>query len=124
MIDEEKQEMANEVQLASIIRKVLTERIDIQYIPDLAFPVAKELLKHYVVLSKEEYKKDFCSQFNKGYEQARKETAREFVVNFENDIDKLDTIIYEETLENYVSVNAVLKFVDELAKQFDVEVEE
>jgi hypothetical protein len=35
--------------------------------------------KDLVVLSKEEYAKDFCSQFNKGYERGSKETAREIL---------------------------------------------
>ena len=51
--------------LADIVRNVLVDRTDIGYIPDLAFPVAKEVLKHYqsklpkdsVVLSREEYER-------------------------------------------------------------------
>ena len=49
--------------LAGIIRDILVNRTDISYIPDLAFPIAKEVLKHYqpkltedsVVLSRKEY---------------------------------------------------------------------
>jgi len=50
-------------EMAKVIRPVLENRVDIGFIPDLAEPIAKELLKHYqpklpqgsVVLSKEEY---------------------------------------------------------------------
>lgn len=70
------EEMAKELkELAKIVRNILENRTDIQYIPDLAFPIAKELLKHYqpklpenavvfiptdeqyALLSKEEYEK-------------------------------------------------------------------
>jgi hypothetical protein len=54
---------------------------------DCVGKLAEELLKvgyrkipeGSVVLSKEEYAKDFCSQFNKGYERGSKETAREIL---------------------------------------------
>ena len=65
MKDKEKQieEMAKDLKdLVSIVRNVLVDRTDIGYIPDLAFPIAKEVLKHYqsklpedsVVLTEEE----------------------------------------------------------------------
>ena len=42
------EEMAKELKdMANRVRTILEQRTDIGYIPDLAFPVAKELLKHY-----------------------------------------------------------------------------
>lgn len=56
-------------------------------------------------------------------EQARKETAEKFVKKLENGIDNLDIILHEDNDEQYVSINQLLKFIDEIAKQFGVEVE-
>ena len=56
--------------------------------------------------------------------QARKETAEEFAEKLENGIDNLDIILHEDNDEQYVSINQLLKYMDEIAKQFGVEVEE
>lgn len=39
----------------------------------------KVLPEGSVVLSKEEYKSDFCSQYDKGYKYGSKETAKEII---------------------------------------------
>ena len=57
-------------------------------------------------------------------EQASKETAEKFVEKFENGIDKLDIILHEDNDEQYVSINQLIEFVDELAKQCGFEVKE
>ena len=62
-----------------------------------------------VVLSKEEYQNDFNSQFNKGYEIARKETAREILKELYEQID--------EKTPKWVETQIKMK-----AKQFGVEV--
>lgn len=106
---EEIEREANQLkELAKIIRFVLENRTDIQYIPDLAFPIAKELLKHYqpklpenaVALTREEYEKtiqdyqDLLENFDNYLfeyrkfadgciKDARKETAKEI-------LDKVD----------------------------------
>lgn len=51
-------------------------------------------------------------------EQAGKETAEKFAEKLENGIDNLDIILHEDNDEQYVSINKLLKFIDELAKQF------
>ena len=61
-----------------------------------------------VVLSKEEYKNDFCSQFNKGYEIARKETAREILLWLKAHCDYIGFVVVETYFK----------------EQFGVEVEE
>lgn len=99
-MNEQKQieEMAKELKaVAKIVRTILEDRTDIKYIPDLDFPIAKEVLKHYqpkipenaVVLTREEFEK-FKKQdlFMKDYtivevlenetKKARKETAEKF----------------------------------------------
>lgn len=79
--------------------------------------------KDKVVLSKEEYQKDFSSQFNKGYKKGSKETAREIFAKL---LSK-DMIEREEwTEDNYTAVYETVYVDDirELAKQYGVEVKE
>ena len=92
--------------------------------------IAKELLKHYqpkipkdsVVSSREEYQKDFSSQFNKGYKHGSKETAEKAFEITKKIIDKkyaIETPWTRATLSNII--NQIEK---EFAKQFDVEIKE
>ena len=82
-----------------------------------------------VVLSKEEYAKDFCSQFNKGYERGSKETARAFwymAVTQINDIVNVSPDNEKGLFEAGVKLarGRVLRVLNEVLKQFGVEVEE
>lgn len=97
-----------------------------------ALELAEELLKHYqsklpegsVVMSEKEWQQIKNSlyyskeELEKKLERARQETAREFAEKLENGIDNLDIILHEDNDEQYVSINQLLKFIDELAKQF------
>ena len=84
--------------------------------------LAKELLKYYqpklpkdsVVLSKEEYLKDFSSQFNKGYKHGSKETAREIA----NEIKMAFYTQFDELIPSIMADK-----IDEIAKEYGVEVE-
>ena len=82
------EEMAKDLKdLEGIVRNILENRIDIQYIPDLALPIAKEVLKHYqpklskdnVVLTEREHEIAMRNQydvgFNFGYKKGSKEAA-------------------------------------------------
>lgn len=60
-----------------------------------------------VVLSREEYKNDFCSQFDKGYKIARKETAKEILSL---------AIIHDNGYETDMT-----RFISDLKKQYGVE---
>lgn len=63
-----------------------------------------------VVLSKEEYKNDFCSQFDKGYKTARKETAKEI-------IEEIKSLLFPEE-------GGLLALLVAIADKYGVEVEE
>lgn len=73
---------------------------------------------------RENYVKKNLKLFARAYNQARKETAREFAEKLENGINNLDIILHEDNDEQYVSINQLLELIDEGAKQFGVEVEE
>lgn len=73
-----------------------------------------------VVLAKEEYENDFCSQFDKGYKIARKETAKKVLQTVKlrawaNNTDENGKVW------NYCITSDEL---NEIAKQYGVEVEE
>jgi hypothetical protein len=77
--------------------------------------------KDLVVLSKEEYTKDFCSQFNKGYERGSKETARYI----------LKEILFVKGIEGWQENKQLVEFgnrvvdkIEELAEHYGVEVTE
>ena len=73
-----------------------------------------------VVLSKEEYAKDFCSQFNKGYERGSKETAREIL-----EAIKLKAWGNNADVNgNIWSYSISIYELAEIAKQFGVEIKE
>lgn len=94
--------------------------------------------KDSVVLSREEYhdllnkdftcfvggqhKTDHCLYLEEA-QKASKETAEKFVEKLENGIDNLDIILHEDNDEQYVSINQLLEFIDEIEKQFGVEVD-
>ena len=99
----------------------------------------KQNLEDKVVLTKEEYEKykiieymgkksttipayKLIKTFRGVEEQASKETAEKFAEKLENGIDKLDIILHEDNDEQYVSINQLLEFIDEIAKQFGVEI--
>ena len=74
-----------------------------------------------VVLSKEEYLNDFNNQFNKGCKHGSKETAREI----------LKEILFVKGIKGWQKNKQLVAFgnrivdkIDELAKQFGVEIKE
>ena len=76
----------------------------------------RKIPENAVVLTREEWEKDFSSQFNKGYEKGSKETAREIIHYMRTEI------------VNYLSDSELDEFntldVQYLAKKYGVEVEE
>lgn len=121
------------------------------YIPKNAVVLAKEEInKKYVSVEMYELAKAFhnekCAEFEKlCYDylklkdiinekiaseiadyvaKTRKETAVVFAEKLENGIDNLDIILHEDNDEQYVSVNQLLEFIDEIAKQFSNEIKE
>ena len=72
--------------------------------------------KDKVVLDKKEDQNDFSSQFNKGYEKGSKETAREFA-------KKLKKVIHERDYVEGYAYLGICEEIDELAKEYGVEVE-
>ena len=98
---------------AKIIRTILEDRTDIKYIPDLAFPISKEVLKYYqpklpehsIVLSGKQCAEIIQDNYNIGYERGSKETAEK---------------IYKEYLCDIFSLEAKKEF----AKQFGIKVKE
>lgn len=129
---EEIEREANQLkELAKIIRFVLENRTDIQYIPDLAFPIAKELLKHYqpklpenaVVIPEkitEQTSPSDLIKIAKYNESVRKETAEEILKE-----------LYMHVSSDYLCglrnphKNAVyMGLVEKIAKQYGVEIKE
>lgn len=104
-------------ELAKIIRTILEDRTDIKYIPDLDFPIAKEVLKHYqpklpehsVVLSGEQCVEIVQDNYNIGYERGSKETAEKIL----NEIDCIPTNEVNE-------LNHLRLLKINIAKQFNV----
>jgi hypothetical protein len=72
--------------------------------------------KDKVVLPREEYEKEKLKLFAKSYNQGSKETAGKFAKKLENGIDNLDIILHEDNDEQYVSINQLLEFIDEIEK--------
>lgn len=92
--------------------------------------IAYELSKKYqpklpkdsVVISREEYQKDFSNQFNKGYKYGSKETAEKAFEITKKIIDKkyaIETPWTRATLSNIID-----QIEKEFAKQFNVEIKE
>lgn len=77
-----------------------------------------------VVLSKEEFAKDFCSQFNKGYERGSKETAREILKLADNKLNLYQNGVIGGSLYDVGYKSAVQEIKFSIKKQFGVEVEE
>ena len=77
-----------------------------------------------VVLSRKEYAKDFCSQFNKGYERGSKETAREILKLVDKKLDLYQNGVIGGSLydDGYKSAVQEIKF--SIKKQFGGVVEE
>ena len=70
-----------------------------------------------VVLTREEYQKDFSSQFNKGYKHGSKETAKEIWKRFDiffRPFDKKDAIC----------IDLLLFFLESVVEKYGVEVEQ
>ena len=101
-------------QLAKIIRTVLVDRTDIEYIPDLDFPIAREVLKYYqpklpedsIVISRENYE----------------QLLQNKLVTIQTKVDEeLAEQAYKEKVERD---NAIKEAKAIFAKQFGVKIEE
>lgn len=89
----------------------------------------KCLTEDSVVLSREEYQKDFSSQFNKGYKQGSKETAEKFYnfvrysgrsqIVYENGKEKSFLLVNREELNNFVKQFAVETVIDDNCEYYD-----
>ena len=118
MADLLKQEM-EELQRAKQIEEMVVRLCDIADNKDIMVTpnpysligwskIAKELLKHYqvadkdsVVLSREEYQKDFSSQFNKGYQTGVKEI-----------VEKIIKMIKQTAIPVAVGEHSNIKFIE------------
>lgn len=132
-------------ELAKIIRTILEDRTDIKYIPDLDFPIAKEVLKHYqpklpedsVVLTKEEYEQlkqtiisqleestKLCTHLTQKIIDTRKETAREILKEIRKYLDTVPQVPPDYYSDDWGYLTKdVDNGLNELAKQYGVEVD-
>lgn len=55
-------------------------------------------------------------EYTKSLAMVEKETTNKFARKLENGIDKLDIILHEDNDEQYVSVNQLLEFIDEISE--------
>lgn len=108
-------------EMARDIRPVLTDRVDIGFIPDLDKPIAKTLVKlGYRKVNKDEceYWKSRCKEIGDvAYEKARKETAEKIYRKAEKKAHFKDGGYYDK--DRYYLDMEDLK---EILKQFGVEI--
>lgn len=134
---EEIEREANQLkELAKIIRFVLENRTDIQYIPDLAFPIAKELLKHYqpklpenaVVIPEkitEQTSPSDLIKIAKYNESVRKKTAeRDFCTIIKALEERKERVKAFYGIAESVGADIAIRTVKELAKQYGVDLGE
>ena len=88
-----------------------------------------KLPKDSVVLSKEEYQKDFSNQFNKGYKYGSKETAEKILRELKHSEFKFAVEINRSSQEDVSKAleelrKSIFGKINELAKEFGVEIKE
>lgn len=121
-------------EMEKVIRPILEERVDIGFIPDLAKPIAEELVKQgyhkilpgFIVVDKEYLKKEL--QWLE--RQACKATAKKFAKDIFNNITTPE--VWNELRTLWLNIGGGKKtnlpiwnlLIEPVAKQFYVEVEE
>lgn len=60
----------------------------------------------------------------KELEQAHNRAVKDYMTKLENRLDEVDIILHEDSDEEYLYINGLLDLMDEIAKEFEVEINE